>query len=81
VINITTKRGGGLGGNENHFVMRTTYNKNNLEHGLERATHHYYKMTADGKSFADKNGNPVTKFADRVLDDGGDGSNAWRAFW
>ena len=80
VINITTKRGASLEGQSARFIMRTTYGKNSMQHTIPRIEHHYYKMTADGKNFADLNGNPVQRLSQRVLDDGGNGSNAFRAF-
>ena len=60
--------------------MRTTYGKNSMQHRIPRIEHHYYKMTADGTNFADLQGRPVTRLSQLVLDDGGNGSNGFRAF-
>jgi TonB-linked SusC/RagA family outer membrane protein len=79
VINITTKRGSALEGGA-RFIMRTTYGKNSMQHRIPRIEHHYYKMTADGTNFADLQGRPVTLLSQRVLDDGGNGSNGFKAF-
>jgi TonB-linked SusC/RagA family outer membrane protein len=80
VINITTRRGADLGDDVTQFTLRTQYTANGLENPLGRTQHHPYKMTADGSGFVRVDGTPVETLGERVLDDGGDGSNAMRTF-
>jgi TonB-linked SusC/RagA family outer membrane protein len=80
VINIKTKRGSTGTDKPTRFLFRTHYQGNNLERPIARSQHHYYKMNADQTAFVNKAGNPTTVLDNRVLDDGGDGSNAMRAF-
>ena len=79
VINITTKRGA-ASQERTKFTFRTEHSANSMQHALAAKTHHSYKMTADGKHFADITGKPITNLNQRVQDDGGDGSNAWKTF-
>ena len=80
VINITTLRGANLQEDQTRFVFRSQYTSNSLERYPERTTHHPYLMTSDGTAFARLDGTPVDNLGQRVLDDGGDGSNAMRSF-
>jgi TonB-linked SusC/RagA family outer membrane protein len=79
VINITTKRGVSTQ-DGTHYTLRSQFSANSMQHTIERTQSHPYKMTADRLQYARANGTPVTRAADRILDDGADGSNAMRAF-
>lgn len=68
VVQITTSRGRDVAENSTRILVRSEYGTNRLDLRQDYITnHHYYKMTADGSSYADANGSPVGK-ADRVAD-------------
>jgi TonB-linked SusC/RagA family outer membrane protein len=83
VIEITTKRGAAVAAGTTEFSLRTTFQKNSIEHVLPLSLSHEYRMTPDGRSFLGLNGQVLTLPADRsafALDDGGNGRDPWRTF-
>lgn len=68
VIQITSKRGRSLSTDRNRMIVRNEYGVNDIEGQIDLADYHPYKLTADGKNFADENGNPVGWGPNVVLD-------------
>jgi len=67
VIAITTNRGTGLAEGTTQFTVRSEYGFQQAFGGLDLPTHHAYLLTADGTSYADALGNPVSRDS-RVLE-------------
>jgi TonB-linked SusC/RagA family outer membrane protein len=84
VIEITTRRGADLREGSTEFSVRSTYQKNSVEHVIPMSLSHEYRMTPDGSALVDRAGNPVALPASGrsafALDDGGNGTNPWKAF-
>ena len=78
VIEITTKRGASLSEGRTEFSLRSTWQRNTIEHVIPMALTHEYRMNADGTQFVDRTGRVVPFPAQRsayALDDGGNGTN------
>jgi TonB-linked SusC/RagA family outer membrane protein len=67
IIAITTNRGTGLEQGTTQFTVRSEFGFQSAFEGLGLPTHHSYRMTPDGTSYADTLGNPVSR-ANRVLE-------------
>jgi TonB-linked SusC/RagA family outer membrane protein len=60
VISITTKRGKGGEMNQTRVTSRSEFGREAIGREIGLSQSHQYRLTADGRSFADANGNPVT---------------------
>ena len=83
VLEITTKRGLGLSEGRTEFSLRSTWQRNSIEHLMPMALTHEFRLTPDGRAFADRNGNPVplpNRVSSYALDDGGNGTNQSTTF-
>jgi TonB-linked SusC/RagA family outer membrane protein len=60
VISITTSRGKRLAPGQTRISARTEFGFDRIGRQMPLSNHHQYRLTADGTSFADANGNPVT---------------------
>ncbi len=79
VISITTMRGSELPEGETRITVRTEVGRNMLQKKIPVAQSHFKKLTADGSSYADANGNPVTEREPRADDlvEMTDGADSW----
>ncbi len=68
VISITTMRGSELPEGETRITVRSEVGRNVLQRKIPVAQSHWFKLSADGSTYVDANGAPITKRADRVLD-------------
>jgi len=83
VIMITTKRGASLPEGSSEIVVRNVFNVNSMPRRLELSRSHGYRMSPDGNSFVNRAGSPISLPATLgtfVFDDGGTGTNVYRAF-
>jgi TonB-linked SusC/RagA family outer membrane protein len=83
VLEITTKRGVGLGQGRTEFTLRNTFQRNDIEHVMPMALTHEFRMNAAGTAFVDRNGRDVAlpnRVSSYALDDGGNGTNQSTTF-
>jgi TonB-linked SusC/RagA family outer membrane protein len=83
VLEITTKRGLSLNEGRTEFTLRTTFQRNTIEHVIPMALTHEFRLSPDGAAFVDRQGRPVTlpnRTSAYALDDGGNGTSQNTAF-
>jgi TonB-linked SusC/RagA family outer membrane protein len=83
VVEITTKRGARVPVGQIEVTVRNMVQVNSIERILQRVMTHPYRLNAEGTAFVNRAGEPIqlpSTSGNFVLDDGGNGTNAFTAF-